>query len=37
MGNFAVSASDEIISQGNSLLEKLQKPDFLLMLQIHCL
>lgn len=26
MGNFAVSASDEIISQGNSLLEKLQKP-----------
>ena len=26
MGNFAVSASDEIISQGNSLLEKLQQP-----------
>lgn len=26
MGNFAVSASDEIISKGNSLLEKLQKP-----------
>lgn len=26
MGNFAVSASDEIISQGNSLLEKLQRP-----------
>lgn len=26
MGNFAVSASEEIINQGNSLLEKLQKP-----------
>ena len=26
MGNFAVSASEEIINQGNALLEKLQKP-----------
>ena len=26
MGNFAVSASEEIINQGHALLEKLQKP-----------